>query len=82
MGKPVLEPMSEPEWREVVDPHSDNFRWRYRALVLELSAPGYFDWLAARPHTSSTTHYMVAGDYWLHYSPEREALWKDLFLNP
>lgn len=73
MAEPVPNPVA---WRAVRDPHHHWYRWRCRALVIEGAYSTIDDW--------QTREQASGGGFvplWVS-TPEREALWKALFLHP
>lgn len=68
----------EAGWRVVQDPHYFEFQWRCRGFVFEyrfrrVSLNGYTTWY---PKDTSVGALICAP------TPEREAMWLDLFLRP
>ena len=82
-----MKPPTEADgWRVEPDPHDDNaefggYYWRCRALTLEfnfwLGGRWLIDWQPAwlRPASSATVNVQER-------TPEREALWADLYYRP
>lgn len=63
-------------WREVEDPHWAGYYWRMRAFQLEWRA-FLLGFRARNPVLADTGRQTIHGD-----TPERRALWADLFLHP
>ena len=91
MDAPVPEAVTYPEdftegWRVLPDPHEPSFVWRCRALTFEFRAtPEYHAHCAgawpnaawrwyARDESRASVLYLS--------TPQREAVWRRLFLNP
>lgn len=81
---PDYEPTADDaDWRTLPDPHSPDFRWRCKNLVLEFQL-----WTETNkgPWRTMAQSREALGpllqDFFLPTTPERRAVWRELFINP